>query len=184
MAVMNANKLVRAGLQSGTIMTLADVATQFIMEEKSRRSYDPARSVRWALCGLTCHGPYFFVGFSLIDGYFRAAPSSLATVAKKTIAAQLILFPPYLVLLFGLMGVLEGKSTQQEIVKKIKERVPEAFSSGCIYWPVANGLNFYLVPNAMRVPYLALSAGIWNSYLSWSNARGNSSQAWWKIWRR
>ena len=133
MGGINANKILRAGLQSGTIMATADVATQFIIEDKSRRSYDPARTVRWALAGLTCHGPYFFVGFSIIDGYFRTAPVSLATVAKKTVAAQLILFPPYLVLLFSLMAVLEGKSTQREIVKKVKERVPEAFASGCVY---------------------------------------------------
>ena len=60
--------------------------------------------------------------------------ASLAIVAKKTLAAQLILFPPYLVLLFSLMAVLEGKSTQQQIVQKVKERVPEAFAGGCVYW--------------------------------------------------
>ena len=58
MGGINANKILRAGLQSGTIMATADVATQFIIEDKSRRSYDPARTVRGALAGLTCHGPY------------------------------------------------------------------------------------------------------------------------------
>ena len=125
------SKLLRAGLQSGTIMATADVGTQYLVEE--RHAYDPARTVRWAVCGLTCHGPYFFVGFSALDRYFTGAVT-LSTVAKKTLAAQLILFPPYLVLLFSLMGVLEGKSTQKEIVQKVKERVPEAFAGGCVYW--------------------------------------------------
>lgn len=131
---ITAHKLLRAGLQSGTIMAAADAATQFWIE--GQQQYDPTRTVRWAICGLTCHGPYFLVGFSAIDRYFvsGSAASSLATVAKKTLAAQLILFPPYLVLLFSLMGVLEGKSTQQQIVKKVKERVPEAFAGGCVYW--------------------------------------------------
>lgn len=134
---ITANKLLRAGLQSGTIMAAADATTQFWIEGKTQGSYDPTRTVRWAICGLVCHGPYFLVGFSMIDrtivGKAGATPS-LATVAKKTLAAQLILFPPYLVMLFSLMGVLEGKSTQQQIVNKVKERVPEAFAGGCVYW--------------------------------------------------
>ena len=179
-------RILKAGLQSGTIMAVADTATQFLIEGTAQRQYDPARTLRWGIAGLTCHGPYFFVGFSFVDKYFggAAAATSFSTVAKKTVFAQLVLFPPYLVLLFSLMGVLEGKSTQRDIVQKVQQRVPEAFASGCVYWPVANSLNFYLVPSGMRVPYLALSAGIWNSYLSWANARANKVAAnWWKFWR-
>lgn len=135
MASRTSAKLLRAGVQSGTIMAAADTATQFGMEGTTSRHYDPARTLRWALCGLTCHGPYFLVGFSAIDRYFgTASATSLATVAKKTLLAQLVLFPPYLVLLFGIMGVLEGKSTQRELVQKIQQRVPEAFAGGCVYW--------------------------------------------------
>eukprot|EP00977_Amphora_coffeiformis_P018707 scaffold6655_cov169-Amphora_coffeaeformis.AAC.24 len=130
------NKLLRAGVQSGTIMATADAATQFFIEEKQIPQYDPARTLRWGIAGLICHGPYFFLGFSAIDKYVmgKGGKVTLATVAKKTLVAQLVLFPPYLALLFGLMGVLEGKSKQQELVQKIKERVPVAFASGCVYW--------------------------------------------------
>ena len=176
-------QLLRAGVQSGTIMVTADTATQFLIEEKRIKQFDPARTLRWGIAGLICHGPYFFAGFSLLDKFYsKAAATSFSTVAKKTLIAQLVLFPPYLVMLFGLMAVLEGKSTKTEIVKKIEERVPAAFTGGCLYWPVANGLNFYLVPSTMRVPYLALSAGVWNSYLSWTNARASKASKWWKFW--
>lgn len=134
MASMSAKNVLRAGVQSGAIMASADAATQFLIENKSKNQYDPSRTLRWAIAGLACHGPYFFLGFSAIDKFFGAKATSFGVVAKKTLAAQLILFPPYLVLLFSLMGVLEGKSTQREIVKKVQDRVPEAFASGCIYW--------------------------------------------------
>lgn len=133
-----ANKLLRAGIQSGSIMVTADVATQFVIEEKRTKQYDPARTLRWCIAGLICHGPYFFVGFSAIDKYFaKAAAKSFGTVAKKTLIAQLVLFPPYLVMLFSLMGILEGMNTKAQLEKKVKERVPEAFTGGCIYWYVA-----------------------------------------------
>jgi len=176
-------KLLRAGLQSGTIMGLADMSTQILIERKqiakatlptpdvvasnSHRneqdfdSYNVVRTLEWFCMGLVLHGPYFFVGFSIINRTF-----AVKSWAKKTAAAQFFLFPPYLVALFGTFGVLEQNP---DITAKIKSRVPEAFLSGCIYWPFVNSINFKLVPNSMRVPYLALSAGIWNSYLSYTN---------------
>jgi hypothetical protein len=177
-------------------MGMADMSTQVFVEGKNiatatvttttgrdggqdadiESSYDGMRTLRWALMGLVLHGPYFFTGFSIIDRRFAAAGAttgaaaaavSWKTVAKKTASAQLFLFPPYLVLLFGFLGVLEN---EPDIPAKLKTRVPEAFLSGCVYWPVANSINFKLVPNHLRVPYLALSAGVWNSYLSYTNS--------------
>ena len=158
----------RAGVQSGSIMTVADIFTQWLVENKSfPEEYDAERTMRWTLAGLTLHGPYFFVGFSFLDKKFGAA-TSLKIVAQKTASAQFFLFPAYLVALFGCMGVLEGNPNIKE---KIWVKVPETFISGCMYWPIANGVNFALVPASFRIPYLALSTGFWNTYLSWENAR-------------
>lgn len=185
-------KLLKAGLQSGTIMGIADMCTQVFVEGKhvtmSRTinpvtangnilggqdvdSYDEVRTLRWALMGFVLHGPYFLAGFSFIDR--RIVGTGAAAVAKKTAAAQFFLFPPYLVALFGVLGVLEHNP---DIPAKIQTRVPEAFLSGCLYWPFANSINFKLVPNNLRVPYVALSAGIWNSYLSYTNNEKRDSK--------
>lgn len=182
--VMMIPSVVRAGLQSSTIMCSADAVTQIFVEGhrlpdnnnsvdtgKNETPFDLERSLRWAIAGLTLHGPYFFLGFSRIDRHFGAA-THLSTVMKKTAAAQFILFPPYLVALFSYMGMMERNP---DIIQKVKERVPEAFLGGCVFWPVANTINFSMVPGTMRVPYLALSAGLWNGYLSWANNRGNES---------
>lgn len=169
--------VLRAGLQSGAIMSVADVTTQIVIEGKTfERDYSLTRTLRWTIAGQILHGPYFYVGFLQLDKFFAArqqatkAASAITwkMVAQKTAAAQFVLFPPYLALLFGYMGYMEG---HPNIVQKIQQRVPEAFMSGCIYWPVANGINFAIIPSAFRIPYLALSAGIWNSYLSWINHR-------------
>jgi len=159
--------ILRAAVQSGTIMTAADIGTQLGIEGKSieHGSYSWERTLRWTLAGMFLHGPYFFTGFSVLDRYFGAA-TSLQTVAKKTVTAQMFLFPPYLVALFGFMGVLEH---HPNVPQKIRQRVPEAFTTGCVFWPIANGLNFTYVSPALRVPYLAVSAAVWNSYLSWTN---------------
>jgi hypothetical protein len=174
----------RAGVHSGSIMFLADMVTQMGLEkrtwlkqkdettsskilEPTQQTYDPLRSLRWGVAGLTLHGPYFYRGFHMLDRQLGAA-KSFGNVMKKTAAAQLILFPPYLVGLFSYIGVMEGQSCDN-IVQKVKTGVPKAFQTGCVFWPIANSINFALVPPTLRVPFVASSAGLWNCYLSWFN---------------
>lgn len=158
--------VVRAGLQSGSIMMGADVATQTLIEQHD--DWDWKRTARFGSAGLFLHGPYFYKGFQLIDRFFggKTASPNLSVVLYKTASAQFLLFPPFLVGLFAFLGVLEGSP---DVYQKVVHRVPQAFVNGCLYWPVANGLNFALVSPHWRVPYLAASSGFWNAYLSWFN---------------
>ena len=174
-------KFVKAGLQSGSIMAVADLCTQFGLEHQHKqghddrtrtRTWDQRRTARWATAGLFLHGPYFFHAFSRVDRYLGAA-TSFSVVLKKTAIAQFVVFPPYLILLFSYLGLLEGHNN---ITQKVQQRVPEAFISGCVFWPLVNGVNFWLVPSTLRVPYLATTGGIWNAYLSWANARGSCGE--------
>jgi hypothetical protein len=94
---------------------------------------------------------------------------------QKTAVAQFIIFPPYLVALFRLMGVPEQ---HPNIGDKIRHRVPEDCMGKFVYWP-SNfqwGINFGMVPATLGVPYLAASAGVWSSYLSWANARDDKTK--------
>ncbi|KAL9180481.1 hypothetical protein ACHAXT_010934 [Thalassiosira profunda] len=168
-------------------MTCADAATQTLVEKRrlfggddtqknnaadcnseTNICYDPWRTLRWSLVGLTLHGPYFLHAFARLDRQFGPT-TSLSVVATKTAAAQFIVFPPYLAALFGYLGLMEGH-TREEISMKVQKRVPEAFAAGCAFWPIANAVNFAAVPGSMRVPYLAAVGGLWNGYLSYVNA--------------
>jgi Mpv17 / PMP22 family len=170
MAMMTVRTLCMAGLQSGTIMGVADVATQLVVDDdrhSDNSSWDYVRTLlRWSLVGVTLHGPYFAAGFARLDAIFGPA-TTITVVAQKTAAAQLFLFPPYLVLLFTYLGLLEGV---EDVGQKVTQRVPAVFATGCVYWPVANAINFGLVPAAWRIPYLSTAAGVWNCYLSYTNA--------------
>ena len=182
--------IVKAGLQSGTIMCIADIVIQTQIEEQNtttRRNirrmgvvgkeeisngrqqqqqkdddelqlrniqaktnnnnnyWDYERTIRWYIAGLCIHGPYFFVGFSKIDNYFASLKPPIVPwkmVVSKTLIAQLVLFPPYLVALFTYMGYMEGLESVEKIKDKVIDRVPKAFYAGCVYWPIANGTNF------------------------------------------
>eukprot|EP00579_Thalassiosira_antarctica_P028211 CAMPEP_0202021836 /NCGR_PEP_ID=MMETSP0905-20130828/47921_1 /ASSEMBLY_ACC=CAM_ASM_000554 /TAXON_ID=420261 /ORGANISM="Thalassiosira antarctica, Strain CCMP982" /LENGTH=180 /DNA_ID=CAMNT_0048583823 /DNA_START=54 /DNA_END=599 /DNA_ORIENTATION=- len=175
-------------------MTLADMTTQLLVEKRlffandqtpnpkqqvaavQETTYDPIRTLRWATVGLTLHGPYFLLSFGKLDRLMLGGggtTNSLLVVAKKTAIAQLVIFPPYLVALFTYMGVMEqgSGSNANKIMARVQDRVPEAFMSGCVFWPFANCINFALVPASARVPYLASVGGLWNGYLSYMNAK-------------
>jgi len=160
--------LLKAGMQSGTVMGSADAFVQNCIEE--HEVYDPYRSLRWGCAGLLIHGPYFKLGMGKVDAFFGPA-TNFAQAAKKTAAAQFVLYPPFLCLLFAYMGVTEGLRSPNEIVDKVTKRVPEAFAGGCVFWPVANMVNFSFVSPAMRVPYLATAGCCFNSFLTWLNQR-------------
>ena len=102
-----------AGLQSGTILTIADIATQLGIDgrklkqqgefssastgtAKPRESetYDPCRTLRWTGAGLLIHGPYFKFTFAKIDGFFANYPLNLRTVLLKTATAQFTVLEP------------------------------------------------------------------------------------------
>lgn len=61
-----------------------------------------------------------------------------------------------------------GETLSDKVLAKSKD----AFIAGMGFWPVANVFNFAFISPAHRVPYLAACGGVWNSFLSWLNARG------------
>lgn len=186
-------KFVKAGLQSGSIMMMADVSTQFFIEGRKRQShsesttttlpyyYDMERTLRWASAGLLLHGPYFYWSFSKLDRWMMGVhnTTSFWSVVKKTALAQVVIFPPYLILLFTYMGLWQTITNNNKDSKNnnalflwnyVWNRVPDAFGGGCVFWPVVNSINFALVPSHLRVVYVAAVGSIWNVFLSWLTA--------------
>ncbi|MGK3757060.1 MAG: hypothetical protein ACI8RD_009374 [Bacillariaceae sp.] len=178
-------QMLRAGFQSATILPVGDAIAQTMIEGRSLNfnlfenndndndnsngnQFDVGRTLRWSATGLLLQGPYFFAGYSAVDKIFGATKKSWMVVAKKTITVQSLLFPPYLVLFFGFMGQMEN---HPNVEKKIENGVSKAFVPGCMFWPVANTINFAMIPPTYRVPYSAVAGIFWSSYLSYANAK-------------
>jgi len=130
--------------------------------------WDRRRSFEWFITGAVIHGPYFFLGYGKVDKLFGPA-ITMGIVMKKTIFSQFVMFPPYLLSLFAWLSILEGQSAR-EAIDVACEKFPKAFYMGCLFWPIANTLNFRLVGPATRVPFTATAGIIWNAILSTYNA--------------
>ncbi|KAK9820187.1 hypothetical protein WJX72_007267 [[Myrmecia] bisecta] len=135
--------------------------------------HDWRRTQRFALIGLTLHGPYFYQGFRVIDATFGASRTA-EMASKKTLAGQLTLFPVYCAAFFAYMGLLEGKSAER-CIQKVKESYMPTYIGGSVFWPVANMINFMCIPSTGRVAYVSGAGLLWNSFLSWSNSKYGQS---------
>eukprot|EP00397_Hematodinium_sp_SG-2012_P045816 GEMP01051584.1.p1 GENE.GEMP01051584.1~~GEMP01051584.1.p1 ORF type:complete len:162 (+),score=21.97 GEMP01051584.1:195-680(+) len=131
--------VLRAGAQSGSILFVGDLLAQHVWANP----WDYKRSAQWGVLGLCLHGPWFLMSFRKIDAFFGPA-TNMATVLKKTAAAQCLAFPPYLCGFFIALGFMEGKNTHEVSLK---------------------------VPNTARVPCLATAAIVWNIILSTYNSQ-------------
>lgn len=134
------------------------------------------RTLRFALVGATCHGPYFNFGFGWVDRQFGApiGPDGSVlwlTLVKKTATTQFVLNPPYMVILFAWMGFLEGRRSVSAICDNVRRKFPSAFWAGNLFWPIANFLNFRFLGPQHRVAYVAACGALWNTYISWMNQK-------------
>lgn len=172
--------MLKAGLTSGGIMTVADVIAQGIERQllgstpENPRDYDPYRTARFTAVGLTLHGPYFQRGFAMVDRRF--GPSLLAgkpawgIIGKKLVTTQFVLNAPFMVLLFGWMGALEGRREPAALWDNVVQKWPAAFWAGNLFWPCANFLNFRFLGPQHRVAYVASCGAVWNTYISVSTS--------------
>jgi len=111
----------KAGIQSASIMAIADISTQLVLENRSFITheekgickdthqtyqtdiqqpsssssssvyYDPIRTMHWSVVGLTLHGPYFFLAFGKLD---CSVPQHLQMLSKRRSSPNLQSFLP------------------------------------------------------------------------------------------
>ena len=128
---------------------------------------DPGSVGRFALVGGTLHRPYFLGAFALVDKLpLQRVHSTLARAFVKTCVTQVTVFPVFLGLFFPYIALLEGKPLAEK-----RSAATNALLHGSLFWPAANMFNFTFVPSSGRVYYAAAVGLMWNTYVSFLNAR-------------
>ena len=169
--------LLRAGMTSGTIMSAADVLAQAIASVAfSSARLDWRRTLRFFLLGLTADGPFWHTGFGLVERVYGPSLSVSGRVLwrvliQKTLCAQFLLNPPYLIILFTYLGALEGKTSPRALAAHVGAQVPPALKGGMAFWSVANAVNFRFVPPSRRVLFSGVAGALWSTYFSWLTKR-------------
>lgn len=144
---------------SVSLSALGDAAVQY-KDDKPTWNYQ--RSVNMALSGVTVGIPSHFWYVWLDDTW---PGKSAKTIVKKVIADQL--FSPVLILIFFFtVGVLE--QTPSRIMRaEFHEKAPKLFLAECCFWPLAQTINFTVLPTHFRILYINTAALVMDMYSSY-----------------
>ncbi|GAX84929.1 hypothetical protein CEUSTIGMA_g12350.t1 [Chlamydomonas eustigma] len=163
--------VLKAAVISSTVMSAGDILCQKIQKRSAMAVVDLNRTSRFALVGLTMHGPFFYHGYRWLDTFTTTTgPPSLKGALLKTSIGQVTLFPAYLGGALIALSLLEGKRTS-EAVAKLQDTFLSTYVAGSFFWPVANTLNFMFMPPTRRVLFANGAGLIWNAYLSLVNSK-------------
>ncbi|XP_071515938.1 mpv17-like protein isoform X2 [Panulirus ornatus] len=117
-----------------------------IWKDDKDPTYDMGAFARYTFFGVLWYPVIYHRWYSWLDSRFMG--TSLAVVTKKSLIDQFVMEPPLLASFYIGMSILEGK---EDIFAECKKKYIPTFLSGCIFWLPAMALNFWLMPNSMRI---------------------------------
>jgi hypothetical protein len=145
------------------IAGVGDAACQLVVEGRAPAALDARRVLNLALVRAFVMAPFLHVYFPWLS---RLVPgSSLAQVAKRVAADQLLGPPLSLPLVFGAAALLQGRPASA--LPRLQEQLLPTWASGLCYWPLVHSYNFRRVPVASQPLFAHLASVPWNMVLSY-----------------
>lgn len=158
------NNLQQKPLQTKVITSLAlGVTSNLISQSISNPNgrLDIAKLARFATVSVA-QTPLIHLWYKLLEKLFGSINSKAIRVLVMVLSDQLIFSPLIVSFYLYLTAVLEGKKPEKEV----KTKLPSTLVLRWKIWPVAQILNFTLIPLQYRVLFGNLVALIWGIALS------------------
>nr|XP_027214183.1 mpv17-like protein [Penaeus vannamei] len=150
----------------GAMYVGAEFTQQTLTKKIWRDDKDPAYDIpsfgRYSFFGFVWYPVAYHYWYRWLDGRFVG--TSLAVITSKTLLDQFLMEPPLLASFYVGMSILEG---QEDIFRECKKKYIPTFMSGCVFWLPAMALNFWLMPNSMRVLFLGACTFLWCNFICW-----------------
>lgn len=147
------------------LMSIGDVIAQLLIEKKKINDWDVGRTLRFGGVGLVVVGPALRKWYSTLDRLVSKDQSAVKRGFKKMLLDQVVFAPPFTLFLSYLVPFVNGEKHNQ-IVQNIRETYFSVLKHGLMLWPLAQTINFIVVPAQYQIIYVQLVALIWNAYLS------------------
>ncbi|KAH8355110.1 hypothetical protein KR093_005797, partial [Drosophila rubida] len=162
---MSLVQFAREGLNVAIIMGAGDVIAQLAIEKKSYKDYNAGRTARFAGIGLCFAGPVLRKWYSTLDELVAKDQPAWQRVFKKVSIDQTCFSPLFTLSLSYLVPFVNGQA-HKEIVERIRESYFRIMARGYMLWPMAQLINFSLIPLYLQVVFAQLIGLLWNCYLS------------------
>lgn len=147
---------------------------QQTLEGKDLRTFNYKQCLNFAIFGT------FFVAPTLY-GWVKISSQmwpnmNLKTGIIKAIVEQFSYGPFAGTSFFFGMSLLEQKSIE-EAVQEVKTKFPDTYKVGICIWPVIQTINFSLIPEHNRVPFVSICSLLWTTFLAYMKQRNNSNES-------
>jgi protein Mpv17 len=174
-SMLVAQPLLTKSLTSSGIMTVSDAICQQMnlgsgqAGEKKQQSLDFTRIVQVAITGFSYSGPLTHLWYGTLEKIVKIQDPLIGLIARIILDA--IIFSPVTVSgYFTVRSILEG-SGFQGAREKLNTRFVSTLVGAWKFWPLANIINFGLIPLEFRVLYVNVLSIFWTGYLSYVNAQ-------------
>lgn len=156
--------LIIHAVETGIIMTSADVLSQIMVERRSLTSVDLERSIRFGGIGICYVAPMRVAWYKMLE---RKIPGcNVKSILQKVALDQLCFAPPFVLVLVSAVSFTSGMNIDQ-VIQKVKNTYSDIMLNNLKVWPCVQLCNFYLVPVHMRMTTVQVVSLMWNIYLSW-----------------
>ena len=175
---LKTNPLLTKSVTSSGIMTISDAICQQLTKEVEEESKDPAkkpnidyrRMLEVAFTGLTWSGPISHFWYGTLEKIVKIQDPILGLFARIILDA--IIFSPVTITgYFTWRSILEGSGVDGMKTKLERKRFVTTVLGAWKFWPLANIINFSMVPVAYRVLYSNVLSLFWTGYLTFVNAK-------------
>uniref|UniRef100_A0A7S1YNW0 Peroxisomal membrane protein MPV17 n=1 Tax=Skeletonema marinoi TaxID=267567 RepID=A0A7S1YNW0_9STRA len=178
---LEANPLLVKSITAGVILGAADLSGQALQQaiatnnddnmelstnNNNSNSVDIARFLRFAFFGFILQAPWNHFYYQILDGALPPTEDPFtSTTAIKVIIDQFIQAPIFTVIIFGFLGVLEGKSLDS-IKEQLDEDYVDTMLANWKLWVPATAVNIAFCPPILRVLFLNVVFFFWSIFLS------------------
>lgn len=163
-------------INTGLVMGIGDTIAQTILESRRISSLDFERLSRFLGLGFCLAGPGMHYWYSALDKYVTRGTRT-ATTVRKILLDQVLFLPLYLLIYLTILAALRGDRLQ-EINSRIKRDMYPALMDSYKVWPLAQTINFYLLPLKFRIIFINAIALFWNMYIGWKAEKKLESPVW------
>merc|ERR1712086_9317 len=163
----------------GTTMVstgLADTTAQLAFEGRTIDDYDFKRTLRISAIGLGVTGPALIGWYGTLG--FAATRLKLQGVMKQAafkVVCDQAFFAPSIIPLFFTANLLTQGKTFDDVQSFLGDNFWNTLQANWVVWPLAQTINFSLVPISYQIPFVNVVSFIWNTYLAYvANARADT----------
>jgi peroxisomal membrane protein 2 len=181
LTALESDPLLVKSITAGVILGAADLSGQAIQQSlllssvkddsgndtsNGGKEVDIPRFVRFAFFGFILQAPWNHYYYQYLD---NALPPTVdpfsTTTAIKVVIDQFVQAPLFTILIFGFLGVLEGK-TIYEIKKQLDDDYVDTMLANWKLWVPATAVNIAFCPPLLRVLFLNVVFFFWSIFLS------------------